>query len=55
MEVHVEGCPLQHERPHKPGDCRICPQGDGCILLTILKKIGTLEDRIRQLSQKSPT
>jgi len=52
MEVHVEGCPLQHERPHKSGDCRICPQGDGCILLILLRKLSSIEDRLRLISQK---
>ena len=52
MEVHTEGCPLQHERPHKAGDCRICPQGDGCILLIILRRLVNIENSIRELSQK---
>lgn len=52
MEVDIEGCPLQHERPHKPGDCRICPQGEGCMFLIMLRKLSSIEDRIRLLSQK---
>ncbi len=52
-EVHIEGCPLQRERTHKAGDCRICPQVDGCILLAILKKLGGIEHSIRELSKKA--
>ena len=51
-EVHIEGCPLQHERTHKAGDCRICPQADGCILLAILDKLDGIEHSIRELLQK---
>ncbi|MFC1897908.1 hypothetical protein ACFLX8_05050 [Chloroflexota bacterium] len=54
-EVHIEGCPLQHERPHKAGDCRICPQADGCIFLAILNKLGSIEHSIRELSEKQKT
>jgi len=52
MVVHIDGCPLQHPKAHQPGDCRICPQGEGCILLIILKKVGTLEDEVRTLSEQ---
>ena len=52
MEVHVEGCPLQHERPHKAGDCRICPQGEGCMFLILLRKLSHIEDSVQLLSDK---
>ena len=51
-DVHIEGCPLQYEKPHKAGDCRVCPQADGCILLFILRKLGNIEDSIKELSKK---
>ena len=54
-EVHIEGCPLQHERPHKAGDCRICPQADGCIFLIIINKMTSIENGIRALSKKRKT
>ncbi|MFC2005951.1 hypothetical protein ACFLVG_03205 [Chloroflexota bacterium] len=44
----IEGCPLQHQ---KEGDCRICPQGEGCIFLILLKKLDKIEDRLRGLSK----
>ena len=55
MKTHTEGCPLQHEKARGPGDCRICPQGEGCILLAILRKVGKIEDKIRELSEKGKT
>ena len=52
MTVHVEGCPLQHEKAHKAGDCRVCPQGEGCIFLIILKRMGDLDDKVRDIHLK---
>ena len=51
MVAHIEGCPLQHEKTHKAGDCRICPQGDGCILQILLKKVSNIEHSIQELSK----
>lgn len=52
MGVHIEGCPLQHQKIHKAGDCRVCPQGEGCIILIVLKKLSTIEENVRALSRK---
>ena len=54
-DIHIEGCPLQHERPHKAGDCRICPQADGCIFLFILRRLSSIDRSIKALSKKRKT
>lgn len=52
MPVYVEGCPLQHDKFKEPGDCRICPQAQGCILLILLKKLAKIEEEVRDISRK---
>ena len=47
--MKVEGCPLQHSK--KLGDCRTCPQVEGCVFLIILKRISEIERKLGLLAE----
>ena len=53
--MELEGCPLQFDKTKKPGDCRICPQGESCMFIIIMKKLDSLEERLELLSRKIKT
>ena len=54
MDRDIEGCPLQYQKipKHKAGDCRTCPQAEGCIFLIIMKKLSDIERKLGLLAEQ---